>query len=420
MDIVRIRKRSRPFTIIVPIAVVAVLASVAWYAVPMLLRGASSVPGVSRATIVVDVARVGTLVRSVRASGQLVPDRVHVVATAVDGIVGSVAVRAGTHVDADSEIAELRNPDLDAAVVDATSQRTAALAALRSARAEARAARLDREGAYSTARAEEESARDEAATDTALARDGLIGTLKYRQAVVKADETQALASIARRKIAVDAADEDAKIAVAQAAVERIDAQIAAVRARAATLIVRAGTAGLVQTVTADVGQRAAPGMELARIADERDLKAVLQVAEGDAAGVAAGQHVAVASDGVPTLAGTVARIAPVAVNGSVAVDVVLSTIAPGVRPAQNVDGTIELFRRARVLTIARPVNVRDNTEATLFRVSADGTHAVRTNVRLAAGSPDRVAVVAGLHPGDSVIVSDMSAYAATSDLRIVP
>jgi HlyD family secretion protein len=123
---------------------------------------------------------------------------------------------------------------------------------------------------------------------------------------------------------------------------------------------------------------------------------------------------------MPTLVGTVARIAPVAVNGSVAVDVVLATIAPGLRPAQNVDGTIELFRRARVLTIARPVNARDDTEATLFRVTADGTRAVRTTVRLGAGSADRVAVLAGLRAGEGVIVSDMAAYAASPDLRIVP
>jgi multidrug efflux pump subunit AcrA (membrane-fusion protein) len=48
----------------------------------------------------------------------------------------------------------------------------------------------------------------------------------------------------------------------------------------------------------------------------------------------------------------------------------------------------------------------------LYRLSRDGTRAVRTAVRLGTGSLDRVGVLSGLAPGDSVIISDTSTYDA--------
>ena len=418
MDIVRPRQRALGLGAIVPALAIVGLGIAAWFAVPTLLHGAIAMPSISRANTIVDVARIETLVRAVRASGQLVPDRIHVVATAADGLVASVAVRAGSHVEAGAEIAELRNPDLDAAVADASAQLLAANAELRSARETARASRLDRDGALNTAIAEAERAREEATTDTSLVHDGLIGTLPYRQALIKENETRALAAIASRQIGVDEAGEAAKVAVAQAAVDRAAATLAADRARVGTLVVRAGITGIVQSVTADVGQRASPGTELARIAEERDLKAVLQVAEGDMRGVAPGMRATLETNGSGTLAGYVARIAPIAVNGSIAVDVTLDRIRAGIRPAQNVDGTIELSRLHRALTIARPAGAIDGATVTLFRISADGAHALRTRVRLGSGSLDRVEVRSGLVAGTGIIVSDTSAFENMPVLRI--
>jgi len=250
------------------------------------MHGGPVVPIIARSSVVFDSARIGTLVRSVRAAGTLVPDRVHVVATTAEGLVTDIAIRAGSRVAAGTVVAVLRNPDLDAAVEDARAQLGAARAELRSAREEANAARLDRAGAYRSALAEAERASEESRTDASLIRDGLIGTLQYRQATSKANETHALAEIAARKIGVDAALEDAKVAAAQAVVDRVAATLAADRAHVDTLVVRAGSSGVAQSVTADTGQRLTLGAELARIAEERDLKAVLQVAEGDMRGVA--------------------------------------------------------------------------------------------------------------------------------------
>lgn len=420
MDIVRTRRAPGAATWIAPTFGLTAIGAGAWFAVPLLFHPAPAVPHVSRASIVVDVARDETLVRAVRATGTLVPDRVVVVATNAEGLVDRVAVRAGAHVDVGTIVAELRNPDLDAAVLDARAQCNAARAELASARESAKATRLDSDGASRSASAQAERAGEISTTYASLAREGLIGTLQYREAQSKAMETRALAAIAARKIAVADAGERAKIAVAKAAVDRADAILAADLARVATLVVRAGSSGIVQSVSVDPGAHVAIGGELARIAGDRDLKAVLEVTEGDMRGVAPGMHVALETSGAGRLAGYVARIAPVAVNGSIAVDVTLDRIASGMRPSQNVDGTIELFRSHRALTIARPSGAADGSTIALFRIAHGGTSARRTAVHLGAGSLDRVEVRSGLARGDAVVVSDLSATvtATSTELRI--
>jgi RND family efflux transporter MFP subunit len=389
-----------------------------YFAFVSLGHGSTSIPTIGRAAVVLDVAKREALVRAVRASGELLPDRVSVLATNAEGIVSAINVRAGSRVEAGTIVATIDNPDLAVAVEDARGQLVAARAELRSARDAADASRLDIAAAYRSALADERRANEESRADERLIADGIISTLVYREATIKASETHDLAQIAERKIAVDAAGEAAKVAYAQAVVDRAAASLAAARARAETLVVRAVRGGVVQTISVDVGQRVAPGSELARIAGERDLKAVLQVAEGDMHGVDVGLPVAIETNGSGALTGRVARIAPVAVNGSVAVDVALDGFHSGIRPSQSVDGTIELFRIGNALTIARPAGKADESTIDLFRVDPRSARASRTRVRLGTGSLDRVEVRSGLAPGDTVIVSDTSAFADASTIQI--
>jgi multidrug efflux pump subunit AcrA (membrane-fusion protein) len=421
MDVVRLSSRPRVVARMLPAAVLAlVLAGAAAWSLPGLLaRRIGDGPSLARDAIVTDTVVRGTLERSVTAAGILVPDRVHVVATVADGIVAALPVRAGSHVGAGSVIARLDNPELAVNVADASAQLDAARADVRSAREEAAAARLDEDAALRSARAESARASAEARADTDLRANGLIADLQYRSAIIKSEEDRDLLTIARSKIAVGGADADAKVAAAQARVDQLAAALAARRAELATLTIVAGTAGVVQSVAIDPGQRVTSGTELVRIADERDLKAVLQVAESDVRGIVPGMRARITAGDAGTSDGRVGRIAPAAQNGTVAVDIALARLPPGARADQNVDGTIVMDRTPNALSLARPAGLADAGRIALYRLDRDGSHAVRTEVVLRPGSEDRVRVESGLAAGDRIIVSDTTALDAPS-LRIRP
>jgi HlyD family secretion protein len=412
MDVARTTRRPAVVRYLVPALGCVALGGLAFWSLPALTGRAASMPVVDRSTLVLDVARRGTLVRSVSAAGQLVPDRVQIVATAADGIVADVSIRSGSRIEAGAAVAMLRNPDLEAAVVDARAQLAAADADLRSARETASAAQLDQQAAYAAALAELKRSNAEARSYSVLHAGGLISDLSYRETLIKADENRGLAGIARRKIDVDAAGDAAKIAAAVARTEQLQAQLAAREAEVDTLVVRAGSSGIVQSVAVERGQHVTSGTEIARIAEARDLKAVLQVAESDVHGIAPGMPVSIATNGEGNMSGRVARIAPAAANGTVPIDVTLDNIPSGVRPDQSIDGAIELSRARDAVSIARPANATEDTTLTLYRLSADGSHAQRTAVRVGSGSLERIRVLAGLAPGDTVIVSDTSAFGA--------
>lgn len=145
----------------------------------------------------------------------------------------------------------------------------------------------------------------------------------------------------------------------------------------------------------------------------------LRIAETQVKEIQTGQEVSIDTRQKPTLAGKVARIDSFSLTGAVTVDVRLNATLPqGLEPGFRVDGTILVRGLPQVTYVGRPVFGAANSEATLFKIEPDGTHATRVKVRFGRSSANTIEVVEGLQPGDQVILSDMRAYAGQSRIRL--
>ena len=82
------------------------------------------------------------------------------------------------------------------------------------------------------------------------------------------------------------------------------------------------------------------------------------------------------------------------------------------------EGTVEIERIADTLVVGRPAFGREDSEITLFRLSADGGEADRVKVRFGRGSVGTVEVRNGLRAGDRIILSDTSAYDNAEQIRL--
>lgn len=416
MDVVRERKRGIPkyaYTIVG----VAVLVAVAVWALGSLTRTHAGTM-VDKSTLVTDVAQRGTLLRAVSAQGAFAPERVRVASATQAGVVNQIFVKAGSRVEPGTIIAQMQNPALDAQVTDARSALQVAQANLASARQQAQAAVLTQQTAVSDAQAQMEANVLQAHSLYSLHNKGLVADVAYQQAQIQAKRSSNDLRASRAQVGVTAADTQAKVAAAQAQVDQAAAQLVADEAQVSALAVRAATSGIVQSVDVDPGMSIAQNTTIARIADTRDLKAVLQVAESDVHAVVPGMPVRIdTGDGIVN--GHVARIAPSAQNGTVAVDVTFArALPPGARPDANVDGTIEISSIPNAISIARPAGASDDSTIDVFKVVDNGTRAVRVRLHLGKGSNDRIQVLSGLVPADTVIVSDMSNYQDQTELRL--
>lgn len=416
MDIVRSPRRQAPVAAL-RAAGVAALVLLAIGAVVLLARQ-HAVQAIDRSTIITDTVRRGTLERSVEAAGIFAPEHVQVVSATQAGTVERVFVKPGTRVQQGAVIAQLENVELDAAVGNAAAALAVSRANLDRAAAQARTDQLTQQAHYSDEGAQMRESALQASSYAQLHAQGLLPDMQYRNAQIEAQKDATDVEIDRSQVQAATAEARAQVAAARAQVEQAQEQLFAAQAQAAALVIRAGAPGVVQSIDVDPGMRVEQGAELARVANDRDLKAVLQVAESQIGAVMPGMRVRLNVEG-STLYGRVARIAPAAQNGTVAVDVQFASGSSSLARSQaNLDGTILLSHLSGVLSLARPAGAADNSEIDLFKLVDGGSRAVRVRVRLGAGSADRVQIVSGLSAGDSAVISDMSNYSNLADVRL--
>ena len=145
----------------------------------------------------------------------------------------------------------------------------------------------------------------------------------------------------------------------------------------------------------------------------------LRIAETQVKEIQVEQEVSIDTRQKPMLAGKVTRVGSSALNGVVTVDVQLTAPLPqGLEPGLKIDGAILIERLPNVTYVGRPVFGTANSEASLFKIDSDGAHATSVKVRFGRSSVNTIEVVEGLQAGDRVILSDMSAYAGQSRIRL--
>lgn len=375
-------------------------------------------PSVDRNLVWIDTVKRGPMVRQVRGLGTLVPEDVRWIAARTQGRVDRILIRPGAVVTPDSVILELSNPDVSQAAEAAESQFTAAEAELVNLRVQLERQLLEAESAAARAKSDFEQSKLRAEVNEELFREGLVSALELRLSRVTAEEAATRHQIEQKRFAFSRESIGPQVAVKEAEVARVRAQARLRREEASALAVRAGVAGVLQQLPLEIGQQVQPGANLARVADPSRLKAEVRIAETQAKDIQIGQIASIDTrNGI--VAGTVARVDPAVQNGTVLVDVSLTGELPrGARPDLSVDGTIELERLDDVIFVGRPAFGQERSTVGIFKLDPDGIDAVRAQVQLGRSSVNTVEILAGLQPGDRVILSDMSQWDANERIRL--
>lgn len=375
-------------------------------------------PSVDAGTVWADSVKRGPMVRDVRGLGTLVPEDIRWIAAQTDAHVDKWVLRPPAPVKPESIIMELSDPTVQKDYVDAEFQLKGADADYANLKVQVDSDLMSQKANEASVRSDYEQAKIQHDTDMKLADQGLTSRLIEQQSKVKAEQLAIRLQLEteRTKIATDSAN--AKLAAQEAKVEQMRALFGLKRSQADALHVRAGIDGVLQLLPVDVGQHVTPGMNLARVADPKRLRAEVKIAETQAKDVAPGQKATIDTrNGIVN--GHVSRKDPSVVNGTVTVDVTIDDpLPPGAVPDLSVDGTIILENLTNVLYVGRPVHGQADSTIALFRLDPDGSEAQRVNVKLGRASVNTIEVIDGLKVGDKVILSDMSAWDAFDRIRL--
>ena len=375
-------------------------------------------PIVDRATIWTDEVKRGSMLREVRGPGTLVPEDIRWIPAQTLSRVDRIVIHPGALVEPNTVILELTNPELQRDVLDAEYQLKAAQADYENLKVQVNSELLTQKSLAASVRSDYEQAKIQFEVDDKLRAQGLGTEVTARLSKVKEEQLGIRVELEDDRTRNAADSSKARLLAQQSHVEQQRALYNLKKSEADGLHVRAGIHGVLQLVPVEVGQQVTPGMNVARVADPKRLKAEIKIAETQAKDVVIGQKATVDTRNGVVL-GKVSRIDPSVQNGTVTVDVAIHDSLPdGARPDLSVDGTIELENLKDVLYVGRPVHGQSGSPIALFKLVNDGSEAVRVNVTLGKSSVNTVEILNGLNVGDKVILSDMSTWDADERIRL--
>jgi HlyD family secretion protein len=399
-----------------------ILALVVLISIPLITIGLNrlkpAAPPVERSSVWIDTVKRGPMLRQVRGLGTLVPEEILWIPATTDGRVEKLILRPGAKVNRTSIIMELSNPELTLAMLDLEWQVKMAEANDKDLKVKLESQQLDQRARTAQLESEYIQAKLKYERDQKLAKEGLTPDLNLLLSKASAEELAKRFELEQKRLAISGESIEAQLASQRVQIQKLQAAYELKKEQVEGLKIRAGTDGVLQEMTLQVGQRVVTGTILAKVAQPQKLKAELKIAETQAKDIQIGQ-VAVIDTRNGTVDGRVSRIDPAVVNGTVTVDVQLEGALPeGARPDLSVDGTVEIERLNDVVFVGRPVFGQANSLVTLFRLDPASKEALRVQVKLGRTSVNTIEIIEGLMVGDQVVLSDMSAWDAHNRIRL--
>ena len=414
MDRPRLKDQSKRVKLALVVGGFIALSGVA-FAIARLEPGA---PSVAREQLYLDEVKEGTLERKVRGPGVLQPREARWLSTRVDARVDRVLIRAGEAVEPDAVIVQLSNPEVERAADAAELEVAAARAEYAAARLELVSQRLDRRASLAEATATAESARLQAVAEERAFSVNAVSELQYSRSKIQAAQLAERVQIEQQRlVALDAAV-SAQLQARTARLRQLERALEEKRLAADSLQVRAGMAGVVQSVPVQEGQQLAPGVNVARVAKPGTLYAELRIPELDARDLAPGLPATIDMRD-RLVRGRVVRVDPAVTAGAVKVEVDFDEPLPSqARGDLSVDGTIAIETLKNVRYVGRPVGAQSDSTTTVFRAKPGERVAERVSVKFGKASVNQIVVLEGLEPGDIVALADTTQWSGKDRLVI--
>jgi HlyD family secretion protein len=365
---------------------------------------------VARDEVLIATVEQGDLALTVAANGILVARDIELLSAKVDGTVTSVHAQPGDSVTTGQVLVELDNPLLQANVESSESALDAAKADLVSNRITIENLILNQESTLVQSRFGLEKARLELEAKKRLAELGVISRIEFQQIELDVKQREQLVAIEEQRLQKSHENQSSQLAVLEASVRQADQNLTRAQRDRDNLQIRAAMAGVVQELGIESGQPLRQGERVGRVARQDLLYAQLNVPSLQAGDLAMGQRVEL-NTRYGLVEGEIARIDPAVVNGTVLVDVALtSALPPSARPELSVEGTIFIAELHDTLYVQRPATARANARQMLFRLDANEEYAERVNVDVGRVAVNQAQILEGLRVGDRIIVSDSSEW----------
>lgn len=379
-------------------------------------------PPVERGTLWIDTVKQGEMTRDVNAPGTLVPDNPRNITALTSGRVEQLPVKPGINVTPSTVLVVMSNPDEDIKQMQNEQLLNAAIGQLAALKTQLHQGILLQQGTVANMRTQYNNAVRTAAVQDSLSKKQLASVNDVAQARDAMSEMKQRLDLEQARLQDMQSSEATQIKLQEDQIESLRKILGEQKRRVASMTVTSPEGGQLQSLgnpPLELGQYINAGTLIARVVQPGRLKAVLRVPENQAKDVVQGLPAEIDLHNQTKVKGHVTRTDPSSVAGTVTVEVAIDDPLPaGTRSDLAVDGTIQLEKISNTKYVGRPGFGQAESSVGMFRIIPNKGEAMRVTVALGRASVNSIEVKNGLAVGDSVIISDMSAFDATNRVRI--
>ncbi|EKE80930.1 efflux RND transporter periplasmic adaptor subunit [Idiomarina xiamenensis] len=386
-----------------PLALIVISALVLYWLVLSPLSASSSVT-VSKADVLIGEVSEQHFAESISVRGGIAPQDTVYLDAVESGRVEQVLVEEGSYVEKGELIARLSNTSLQLDVVSREAQVTEQLNNLRNTRITMEQDRLSLQNdvtelSYQLDRISSDLARNESLGKQSYISEKELADLKREKAYLKkrlaiAEERQLQNELLRAS----------QIDQMEQSTESLKTNLAMAKRSLDNLMVTAARSGYLTSLSIETGEFVQRGSRLGQIDDLEQIKVVANVDEYYLNRIEEGQTAEAQIRGKQH-ALRVDKVYPQVSSGRFKVDLVFSDDAPvGLSRGQSVDLTMVLGQNREAIVVPTGAYLNDTQGRWIFVLDEDG-NAQRRNIEVGRRNERFQEVVAGLMPGERVILS---------------
>jgi len=325
-------------------------------------------------------------------------------------IVESIQLYPGAIVKKDSVILTLSDPRLEQDVVNARLELARQHAGFKEQKISHKSQLLERDAQIALLKSDLENAQLRVEAEQKLIDKGIVSALDFKRTQLNVRQLKQRLDIEYLRQDQLKEMQQERLKISKDLITQFELNFETINNRFKRLTVKAGLAGVLQTLPIEIGQSVMPGTQLATVGSVQQLVAELRVQQNQADQITIGMPATISTFGA-SITAKVLRIDPIVTDGRVMIELdLLGELPANARPDLTVEGQIQVKRINNALYVEQPQDAYAFKSKDIFKVSNDEKSALLTAIEFGTLSGNTIEIINGVQAGEKIVISDMTQW----------
>ena len=377
----------------------------------------NSTKSISRSNLSFQTVESGAINIYTDAYGEFASAKERLLTAPAQGKVSAILLRPGATVTQDTVVLRLTNPMLEQEVVQAQGTLAQLNAQREAFKYEQQNERLTYQGRIADIAAEIEKAKLELSVNENLLDLGVASTIELKRAKLAVLQQQKRLEFEQKKFEQFVEMQSFQLIQRDITVTQQQSQVAMLETQLDNMQVRAGIAGSLQTLEAELGQSVQLGESLAKVGSTLELIVLLRLPQNQADQIDINAEVIVDTK-KGKIKAHITRIESVVTNGSVLAEATLDgALTSNSRPSLAVSVQVFVKHDSQSVFIKQVPGLRPASKQSVF-VRSNENMLLQRDVTFGPLTQQKLLILDGLLDGEQIVSSDTSQYTQFSQLSI--